>query len=392
MAHTARQRAAHDVVIVGGGPGGAALGMLLASRGISTLILERSTFPRPKPCGGMLSPLGAHAVRAVFGDEALRSITVAASTGCRMFHGRERVVDYDGSDEAVFADRRDMDQRFLTAARDAGCDVVEGDAVVAVDADRATARRASGLENRGAVLVGADGALSVVRRAVGGARRPLRRPAFGLVADVPVDRLKDDGTRDACRRLPHIYFGAPPWGYGWIFPKGDRASVGVAGEVRKGVRFREHFNRLVAATCVAGTVGRLDARGGRIPYDRFDPSPGRGRVLLVGDAAGMVEPVTGEGIGFAVEAARLAAAAVARALERGDPAGAGRLYNAACRRTLYPRLWHGRWARWFLFARHCLPRAMRALRRRPELVRWYFDLSAGRLTYPAYFRRLVFGR
>jgi len=392
MAHTAQQRASHEVVIVGGGPGGSALGALLARRGVSTLILDRSTFPRPKPCAGMLSPFGVEAVRAVFGDDALRRATITTSTGCRMFYHDQPVADWEGTDQAVFADWAEMDAQFLSVARAEGCSVAEGDAVVEVDPTGPSVRLASGREERGAVLVGADGAQSVVYRAVrrGGTRR--RRRAFGLVADVPVEQLSDPAMRDACRRVPHIYFGLLPWGYGWIFPKGERVSIGLAGLIRRGVGFREHFEAFVARTCVPGTFKGLALRGHRIPYEQFGRSPGRGPVLLVGDAAGMIEPVTGEGIAFAIEAARLAAPAIAEALERGAPGRAGRRYNKAYRRTLYPRLWHGGWARWFLYGRACLPRAMRALRRRPERVRWYFDLSAGRLTYPGYFRRLFFRR
>jgi len=106
---------------------------------------------------------------------------------------------------------------------------------------------------------------------------------------------------------------------------------------------------------------------------------------------GTHEPVTGEGIGFAIESGRLAARAVADALAHGTPGRAAATYAAAFR-PLYRHMRQASCARWLLFPQPCLRRAMRALSHHPQLVRMFMEVLAGDLSYPEYFRRMFVGR
>jgi flavin-dependent dehydrogenase len=280
-----------------------------------------------------------------------------------------------------------LDACLLAAAKAAGCDVQEGVRAVEVDIGRSTARLSSGAVLKFAIIVGADGVHSLVRKSL--APHKERRNSgmgFGLVGDVPLSLLR--GTPD-CYSVPHIHFGVVPWGYGWLFPKGDHVCIGVGGAVNKVKNFRRPFEKLVDSNCVPETGTKIGVRGQHVPFGWFETRPGCGHALLLGDAAGMVEPVTGEGIALAVESASLAAEAIARSYTLGKPLKAGDLYNAACRQELLPRLVQARRARWLLFPRPCLPLAMRALHRHPELVAWYLDVLAGRMTYWDYFRRMM---
>jgi flavin-dependent dehydrogenase len=112
-------------------------------------------------------------------------------------------------------------------------------------------------------------------------------------------------------------------------------------------------------------------------------------VLLVGDAAGFVEPVTGEGIGYAIESGLLAAEAIREACGMGKPNAAGDIYNSILKNRVVKTMRHAAIARWLLFPRLCLPFAMRTLRRHPELGRWYCELMAGEISYPQYFRKMI---
>ena len=132
-------------------------------------------------------------------------------------------------------------------------------------------------------------------------------------------------------------------------------------------------------------------RGHLGPFGDFESRPAKERVLLVGDAAGLLEPVTGEGISLAMESGLLAGAAIRDALAGGTPSDAAKAFCASVRERLHPLLKHARLARNLLYPRPLLPFAMRALRRRQELVELFLDLLSGKVTYPQYFRHVFFG-
>src|SRR4030095_2589686 len=150
--------------------------------------------------------------------------------------------------------------------------------------------------------------------------------------------------------------GVRPGGYGWIFPKADHLSVGVGVFTRTAARrrLRDELSRYLHA------VGLREAR---VPGIRGAPIPvrprrevARGRVLLAGDAAGLADPLTGEGISFAILSGRLAAEALLGA--RLDPGAAARAYHASPRRTILGDLCVARGLAWVLYRRPGLTRRL----------------------------------
>ena len=366
----------YDVVIVGGGPAGSAAGRTLAGSGMRALIVEKTRHPRPKPCGGLLSGRSLGAIDAVFGAEVRARVSLAETHGCRMFLRDRLIGEVTDGPQLALTQREVLDETLFRAAASAGCDAREGVAVAGVRPARGEVVLASGEALHARVIVVANGASGLV------ARRGRRRAGFGLVAEAPVDLLAEDSP------LPRIHFGLLPWGYGWMFPRGDTVNIGVGAMLCRGTDFRGALRDLVAMTCRPGAWERMKPRGHRLPYGGTLAHPGRANVLNAGDAAGFVEPLTGEGIAFALDSGRLSAEAALEALATGHPARAGRRYNKLARRHILPHLRAARFARQVFFRRGMFNRAMRALEREPDRIRWFLEILAGEITYGEYFRRL----
>jgi len=155
---------------------------------------------------------------------------------------------------------------------------------------------------RAGVLVGADGANGIVARTVGLGETIVRGVA--LEGNVPLDALTQDLTRTAVIELAVV-----PGGYGWVFPKGDHANLGVGGWGNEGPQLRDHLARLARAHGLEPDA-LTEVRGHRLPMRPLGTAPAVGRTLLVGDAAGLVDPLSGDGMYEAFVSARIAAEAI----------------------------------------------------------------------------------
>ena len=320
-----------DLAVVGAGPAGtaAALGALHAAPHLRVALLDRSDFPRDKACGDGVAP---HVL------DRLAEVGVTGLLDDRVPAARLR-LDRDGvgaertmARPSPVVPRRILDARLVAAARAAGAvllrhrvrDVAVGDRGVVLDG-------AVGAQ----LVVGADGAHSVLRQRMAWAPGPT---ALALRGYAPVTPGREGAQV--------ITFGtARQPSYAWSFDRGDGlANVGygeVVGAVDAGrVPGRAELITHLEDLLPGATRGAVDWRGAHLPLSgpRWRPPPGR--VLLVGDAAGLVNPVTGEGIYYAVATGIAAGRAAAAALADGRPATAGRRYARAARRHLFPHLRH----------------------------------------------------
>ena len=206
---------------------------------------------------------------------------------------------------AVMTQRRRLDAFLAEQAAASGVDFRDGCPARAVElAERGVTVRTNGERVRADAVIGADGANGITARAL----RLCSRPAYGvaLEGNLPLDAV------DARRYRGRIVFelGVVRGGYGWIFPKGDHLNVGVGGWQREARTLRNHLARVCREHGFSDTRLR-DLRGHRLPVRTPEAELARGRALVVGDAAGLVDPFTGDGIYEAFVSATVAADATA---------------------------------------------------------------------------------
>jgi menaquinone-9 beta-reductase len=369
---TARSTA---VAIVGGGPAGAILAVLLARRGIETTLLERAPSWRWRAGGVFASPIADLALARIGLDAAARgrvarripSMRLETEPGpvVRLTYGAEI-----GWPAPVGFDRSALDPALLAMAVVAGADVVLGSTVTEVDRGTLTIAGPHGRrELRARIVVGADGAHSSVARAVGVARPVRARPRVGLSYHLP-DPRGDEPLDARLIVLRDGYIGIAP-------VPGGRVNVGIVLGPSWGSTLRTDGAGAVARRIVRAVPATPDDLAPWRDAEPCEPVAGAwplgGRVtrragpgwFLVGDAAGFLDPFTGEGIHRAIVSAELAAPAIAVALRDGpDAARAAAAYDRAMRRRF--------------LAKDALSWLLGAFLERPPLFRYAARRVAGR--------------
>jgi geranylgeranyl reductase family protein len=364
----------YDAIVVGAGPAGSTTAHRLTAAGASVLLLDRARFPRDKPCGGGLTWRAVRELPCPV-DPVVEEVVDRFEFQLDYRYGFER---RSPAPLVLMTQRRRLDAFLAERAADAGADFRDGVKVQRIET-RATGIQLSvgGEHVLGEALIGADGANGITARATGLAGDH----DYGVAIEGNVGYEHVPRERYSARAL--IELGSVPGGYAWIFPKGDHVNVGVGGWRSEGPRLRDHLSRL----CVHQAIpeARVEGlRGHRLPMRGAKASLAAGRTLLVGDAAGLVDPLSGDGMYEAFVSARLAAEHVLDLL-------AGRIaslepYGAAITRALAP-LTSASWGVKIAFDR--FPRLAYAVARTPLVWSVVDGLLRGDLRHPSAARGIV---
>ena len=346
-----------DVAVVGAGPAGSTTAYRLSRAHARVLLIDKSRFPRDKPCGGGLTMRAVKQLPFSVDPVVEDRITRAR---CRLKYGP--VIERSSEQVlCLMTQRRRLDAYLVEQAAEAGATFRDG-VRVEVESDRRL--RVDGQAVEVDAIVGADGANGTTAKALGLGGAIVNGVA--LEGNLPYERL----PADAWRGMLVLELATVPGGYGWIFPKGDHVNVGVGGWGFEGPRLREHLR--VLCERYGFELGELTSvRGHRLPMRRPGTVLARGRALLVGDAAGVLDPVSGDGMYEGFVTARLAAEHVLRE----DIAG----YAAAVHRELDPLASAGWGAKKALDR---FPRAVFAIMRLPVTWRVLEKLMLGEVAHP----------
>ncbi|MEV4881499.1 geranylgeranyl reductase family protein [Streptomyces cyaneofuscatus] len=309
-----------DVVVVGAGPAGASAAYAAAVAGRRVLLLEKAELPRYKTCGGGIIGFSRDSLPPGFElplKDRIHAVTFSLDGKFSRTRRSRRML-------FGLINRPEFDAGLVEEAQKAGAELRTGVSVVRVEQhgpavpDRRTVAvvLAGGETVLARAVVGADGSAGRIGAHVG---VKLDQVDLGLEAEIPVPATV---AEDWAGRVL-IDWGPMPGSYGWVFPKGDTLTVGVISARGDGAGTKRYLEDFIARLGLAGFEPSVSS--GHLTRCRSDDSPlSRGRVVVCGDAAGLLEPWTREGISFALRSGRLAGEWAVRIAEAHDAVDARR--------------------------------------------------------------------
>jgi geranylgeranyl reductase family protein len=302
----------YDAIVVGLGPGGATVARLLAAAGFQVLGLDKARFPRYKPCGGGLS---ARTLPHL--PEEIRPQIEATIHNLRFTFRGTRIMNHRSPKPVAYMVRRpSFDQALADAAARAGATLNYGQGVSRVEeqTSHVEVEMEDGVRHRARFVIGADGANSRIGRQID--PRSAARPAWSLEAEAPRPTVGSTAEDEVWLDL-----GTVPGGYGWSFPKAGHLSIGVAGFSPVPSNPRATLAAYIKAQRPIAPDTALTLHSHPIPaVSTALRRLASARLLVVGDAAHLVDPFFGEGIYYAIRSGEIAAQSVEDAL-RGEADG-----------------------------------------------------------------------
>ena len=291
----------YDVIVVGAGPAGSTTARECATRGLSVLLLDKAEFPRDKPCGGALTTRVAEML-----PFELAPVVERVIHGMRVTTRRSSEFSRRSRQELAYMTQRSRLDTFLVEqAVEAGAVLRERSPIR--DVERYPSRvvvYADGEAAEGSVLIAADGANGTTARMAG--------LDVGLTLGIAYEgNVSPNGDfPEKWEDSLGLEFGEVPGGYGWIFPKEDHLNIGIGGWKYVGPSLRARLDDLVRFYGFE-PADLWGLKGHHLPLRRSDSPVVDGNLLLVGDAAGLLDPMTGEGIFAAIRSGMSAAKHVA---------------------------------------------------------------------------------
>ena len=293
----------YDTVIIGAGPAGSHLSYLLAKHGQKVALVDRSIFPRDKLCGGLLTYKTIELLNASYPESDFDGLDIKSVT---VYYKNEKMVSFNILSSSRIVRRYSFDTNLISLAKEQNVSFYFGTSLKTINFRDNEVLLSNGTILKYKQLVGADGALSKVRKASG---LPNNQLGFCVEAHISWDKLNDQSHLSTHRI--EIYYGDYSQGYAWLFPSSDALVVGV-GNIANGMKEKEIVDRFYLFLRDILCCDNVSLRGAYIPSGNsvILGSSQHKNVHLIGDAAGLIDPFTGEGIYYALLSAEMLAKAI----------------------------------------------------------------------------------
>lgn len=336
-------RGQSDLLVIGAGPAGSAAGIEAARAGLDVCVVDRAQFPRPKTCGDAVSNGAAEIIAGLGAGGAFERAPRAVVRGAAaVFPDGSRVRRSYGNRPGYIMERAVLDNLLRERLEESGARLLQGVSIRRLERvhDAVVGARGDGFSWRARAVIAADGPGSVAWTALGAP--PPRRRVLALAITAYLSDLPDAADTGYSE---HYFERDLPCGYGWVFPPVEGlANVGVYQRADRyhdaGVPLAELLERFMARhpDRFEGAAIEGRTRSWQLPLAGRRPPPAMAGLLTAGDAARLIDPLTGEGIWHALASGRLAARSAVAALERGglDRAAARRFQLEAARGIGWP--------------------------------------------------------
>jgi geranylgeranyl reductase family protein len=310
----------YDVAIIGAGPAGSTAAYIIGKLGFNVILIDKCSFPRDKLCGGLISAKTMKLLERTF-DETEDSLNKKriinfSSNKFQFICKNKNLAKCWTKVPTHFVERTVYDKFLVDKAISSGIKFIQDEEVEKVDLDSnilVTSKRNKIIYK---YLIGADGANSIVRKEfekIGVLNKDTWLDNLGFALEVLIDKDKLPFERD----MMHLHFGYIKNGYAWIFPNKNKVVIGIGGLMKdlKERNLKTIFSDfLISLGLDKKTVETSikEMKGHPIPFGNFIERPLYKNTILIGDAAGLVNSVTGEGIYYAQRSAEIGADAIVK--------------------------------------------------------------------------------
>jgi len=326
----------YDVIVIGAGVAGASAAYELANNGANVLVLEKEKLPRYKTCGGGVVHRAIE--KLPFNTDGV----VERNFNTIDIYDHETDLFFNVTREKpviIMMMRADLDNLIISEAIKRGAKVNDGVKVIRVVNNSEDVEVVTGSTTLKAdFVIAADGACGISAKISGMNKYSFRVPAIECEVYLPDDKF------DYYKKSTRFDFGYIPHGYGWVFPKKDHLSVGIASMKKLKVNLNDYLNKYFA-TLGFTDIANIEKHGHLIPINPFRLKQVFERVLLTGDAVGLADPITTEGISYAIESGQLAAKAVIGGSK--DKTKVEKIYSKSLK-PLFNELKYARILAWFV--------------------------------------------
>ncbi|MHA1187650.1 MAG: NAD(P)/FAD-dependent oxidoreductase [Candidatus Heimdallarchaeota archaeon] len=313
------------VVIIGSGPAGSMCSYFLQKKGIDTLLVEKNSHPKHKPCAGGVSKAALDILPFKIDNDVIET----EIQGFRLVSPSFASFTFPSDEgKGIIAKRSSLDKFLCDKALDAGAEIIENAQPKSIikDKENYQIKLSNGHDLKTKYLVGADGILSSVAKLANIRKIPLEQKGYAYQTFVPMSKDEINSFMLSDKTFLEIHFNKMPMGYGWIFPNADGLNIGVGGsalsiieERRKGIYHLDNFLKLLEKS--RNDKVKLKPEkiyAAQLPAGGYKREIASDNILLVGDAAGFVDSFAGEGIYYAIESSKIAAESILQDITEED--------------------------------------------------------------------------